>query len=291
MLKSMTGYGKAEISVSDKKITVEIKSLNSKNADINIKIPYLYKDKELEIRQLIHDRLVRGKIDINLFYELHEGIAPGSINTDKAKAYYLQLKQLSSDLNLSGKENFLDIIMRLPDTLKVDKGSADETEWEYIKQTFLAAIEDVDRFRIHEGKSLEADIISHTNNISHLLSEINKFEKSRIELLRKKFLTQIQDLGSNIEVDNSRLEQELIFYVEKLDISEEKSRLQNHLEYFLETLQNEVSVGKKLGFISQEMGREINTLGSKAFDFDIQKLVVQMKDELEKIKEQILNVL
>ena len=291
MIRSMTGFGKAEISVPDKKFTLEIKCLNSKNADINLKVPNVFKEKELEMRQIINDRLQRGKIDVNIYYELREGITPASVNQETVKAYYNQLKQVSNDLDLQEDINLLDVIMRLPDTLKIEKNTSDEYEWETIKKNLLSAIDDLDSFRIQEGKSLEYDLNLRIKNISDRLNSLNSFENVRIDKLREKLLAQILELNKNIEVDKNRFEQELIYYLEKLDFSEEKSRLANHLNYFIETMNNEENPGKKLAFISQEIGREINTLGSKAGDFNIQKLVVEMKDELEKIKEQLLNVL
>ena len=291
MLKSMTGFGRTEITLPDKKITVEIKCLNSKNADITIKMPNIYREKELEIRQLINGNLGRGKIDVTVFYELREGIAPSTINQEVVKAYYYQLKQVSDNLNLPDNFNLLDVIMRLPDTLKNEKSTLQEIEWENVMTALVQALEAVNIFRIQEGEALEKDVQSHIRNISSLLEKIGDLENVRIEKLRAKLMFQIKDITASIEIDKNRFEQELIYYIEKIDISEEKSRLKNHLNYFTETLKIEENTGKKLAFISQEIGREINTLGSKASDFDIQKIVVEMKDELEKIKEQLLNVL
>jgi len=287
----MTGYGKKEILFPDKKLILEIKSLNSKNSDISIKIPYVYREKEMEIRQMIIEKLNRGKIDINFNVELNEGIISASINKEVVKSYYLQFKQLHSDLNLEVSENILDMIMRLPDTINADKTALNENEWTETKNALNLAIHEVDRFRKKEGKAIEEDLKNRINNISDLLTATGSFESQRMITIKGKLTSRLKELQSDIEFDHNRFEQELIYYLDKLDISEEKSRLAHHLEYFTETMRNEEMPGKKLGFIAQEMGREINTFGSKANDFNIQKMVVQMKDELEKIKEQLLNVL
>ena len=291
MIRSMTGFGRAEISAPDKKVNLEIKCLNSKNADINVKMPFIYREKELEIRQIINDTLERGKIDVTIYFELREGVSPTSINQEVVKSYYSQLKNISDELKLSDNVNFLDVILRLPDTLRVEKTTLAITEWEDVKSALYKALSDVEHFRKQEGRSLQADLMMRIDNISAALEEVSAFEDLRIEKIRNKLTGQMQEIENSIKTDKNRLEQEMIYYLEKLDISEEKSRLKNHLVYFIKTLQTEESSGKKLGFISQEIGREINTLGSKASDFDIQKLVVGMKDELEKIKEQLLNIL
>jgi len=290
MIKSMTGYGKAEIVLQDKKVSVEIKSLNSKNNDTNIKLPYAYRGKELEIRQIINERLQRGKIDVNIFYELNAGITPASINKELVKSYFLQLKQINEELGVESHDHLMDIVMRLPDTIKVEKNEFEETEWLKIKDTLMLAMVQVDSFRMQEGKALEKDMLSNVDTIMKGLSEIDKFEDGRIAKIREKINLQLQELKIK-DLDKNRFEQELIYYLEKMDVSEEKVRLTNHCKYFHETIRNEENAGKKLGFILQEMGREINTLGSKASDSEMQKIVVGMKDDLEKIKEQILNIL
>ena len=286
----MTGYGKAEIVLQDKKVSVEIKSLNSKNNDTNIKLPYAYRGKELEIRQIINERLQRGKIDVNIFYELNAGITPASINKELVKSYFLQLKQINEELGVESHDHLMDIVMRLPDTIKVEKNEFEETEWLKIKDTLMLAMVQVDSFRTQEGKALEKDMLSNVDTILKGLSEIDKFEDGRIAKIREKINLQLQELKIK-DLDKNRFEQELIYYLEKMDVSEEKVRLTNHCKYFHETIRNEENAGKKLGFILQEMGREINTLGSKASDSEMQKIVVGMKDDLEKIKEQILNIL
>jgi uncharacterized protein (TIGR00255 family) len=291
MIKSMTGYGKAEIILPDKKVTVEIKSLNSKNNDTYVKLPNAYRNKELELRQIVNEKLQRGKIDVNVYYELNAGIAPAQINKDAVKSYFLQLKEMNKELGIESDESLLSIAMRLPDAVKQERNEFDETEWTKIREILIQAIEQVDEFRKQEGKALEKDILSNVDSISKGLIETGKYENARIGKIREKLNTQLQELKIKEDLDKNRFEQELIYYLEKMDVSEEKVRLASHCKYFHETIQNEENAGKKLGFILQEMGREINTLGSKASDSDMQKIVVNMKDDLEKIKEQILNIL
>jgi uncharacterized protein (TIGR00255 family) len=291
MIRSMTGYGKAEITLPDKKVTIEIKSLNSKNNDTYIKLPNAYRSKELELRQIINEKLQRGKIDANIFYELNAGISPATINKELVKSYYLQLKEINKELGVESDENLLSVVMRLPDTIKLEKNEFEETEWLKIKEVVNLAIAQVDAFRVQEGKVLEKDMLVNVENILKGLADVGKYEDARIGKIREKLNSQLQELKIREEVDKNRFEQELIYYLEKMDVSEEKVRLANHCRYFHETIRNEENAGKKLGFILQEMGREINTLGSKAGDSDMQKIVVNMKDDLEKIKEQILNIL
>ncbi len=287
----MTGYGKAEIILPDKKVSIEIKSLNSKNNDTNVKLPYAYRGKELELRQIISEKLQRGKIDVNVYYELNAGITPASINKELVKSYFQQLRDINTELGVQSDENLLEIVMRLPDTVKVEKNEFEESEWLKIKDVLLLAIEQVDGFRIQEGKALEKDILSNVDSILKGLGETAIYENSRIGRIREKLDSQLKELKIKEDMDHNRFEQELIYYLEKMDVSEEKVRLANHCKYFHETLHNDDNAGKKLGFILQEMGREINTLGSKANDSDMQKIVVGMKDDLERIKEQILNIL
>jgi uncharacterized protein (TIGR00255 family) len=291
MIKSMTGYGKAEIVLPDKKVTIEIKSLNSKNNDTYVKLPNAYRSKELELRQIINEKLQRGKIDVNVYYELNAGFTPAAINKDLVKSYFNQLKEINSELGIESDENLLSIVMRMPDTVKQERNEFDETEWVKIKETVFSAIAQVDVFRLQEGKALEKDIICNVNSISKGLAETGNYENARIGKIREKLDSQLQELKIKDGLDKNRFEQELIYYLEKMDVSEEKVRLANHCKYFHETMENEENAGKKLGFILQEMGREINTLGSKASDSEMQKIVVGMKDDLEKIKEQILNIL
>jgi len=291
MIRSMTGYGKAEIILPDKKVSIEIKSLNSKNNDTFVKLPNAYRSKELEIRQTINEKLQRGKIDVNIFYELNAGVTPVSVNKELVKSYYQQLREIDKELGVASYESLLDVVMRLPDTIKAEKNEFEEAEWLKIKEILLLAIAQLDSFRVQEGKALEKEMLVNVDNIVKGLGEIGSYEKARMGKIREKLNFQLQELKITEDIDKNRFEQELIYYLEKMDISEEKARLANHCSYFRETIQNEENAGKKLGFILQEMGREINTLGSKAGDFDMQKIVVNMKDELEKIKEQILNIL
>ena len=287
----MTGYGKAEALLPDKKLTVEIRSLNSKQMDINTRLPSLYKEKELEIRQLISSTLERGKVECSFFYELSTESSSGSINEQVVKSYYEQLNRISGELGLKASLELLSIAMRMPDVIRNDRTELGEEEWKLVKESLEQALVQVDGFRIQEGESLEKDLRERLAAITARLSDIEQLEGDRISRIRERIGNNLSEFVGKEGIDENRFEQELIFYMEKLDISEEKVRLANHCSYFLETLENQGPVGKKLGFISQEMGREINTLGSKANHVDIQRLVVEMKDELERIKEQILNIL
>lgn len=289
MIKSMTGFGKAEFEVNNKKITIEIKSLNSKQIDINTRTPVLYREKDIEIRKILSEKLVRGKVDFNIYVESLGEESNSKINEPILKGYYEHLKEISEKLGLPYDHTTLQAVMRLPDVVKTEYETLDEQEWKTIYANIVSALEDIDSFRAQEGKALEADIIGNVKSIHDLLKQIEPFEKQRIEALKTRMSDNLESLKQN--VDENRFEQELIFYLEKLDINEEKVRLANHCEYFYETAELPVSSGKKLGFISQEIGREINTIGSKANESNIQRLVVQMKDHLERVKEQLLNVL
>ena len=291
MIKSMTGFGKAEFEVNNKKITIEIKSLNSKQIDINTRTPALYREKDIIIRKAIAEKLVRGKVDFNIYVENLGDETNSKINESILKGYYNQLNEISKDLGLAVDHSTLQAAMRLPDVVKTEYETLDETEWETIYTNILAALDDINDFRAKEGKALEIDISGNVENISKLLKQVEPFEKQRIEALKVRLTDNLEALKMNGSVDENRFEQELIFYLEKLDINEEKVRLANHCEYFFETAKQNGSSGKKLGFISQEIGREINTIGSKANETNIQRIVVQMKDHLERVKEQLLNVL
>lgn len=291
MIHSMTGYGKAICELPNKKISIEIKSLNSKQLDLNTRLPNLYREKDIEIRSLLGNKLKRGKIDLSFYVEAATSDKITKINSGVIKEYYSNLKEVASDLNLEDTTDFLRVIMPLPDTVKVELAELDESEWKSIHATLCEAIDNIINFRKREGEALEADIRYRIEQIGKLLQEVPNYEGQRIERIKSRIRENLEEIAQKTKVDENRFEQELIFYIEKLDVTEEKVRLSNHLEYFLETMDGEESSGKKLGFISQEIGREINTLGSKANDADIQKLVIRMKDELEKIKEQILNVL
>jgi uncharacterized protein (TIGR00255 family) len=287
----MTGYGKAECELSSKKITVEIKSLNSKQLDINSRFPSTYREKDLEVRRIISERLTRGKVDFNLYCEQLGGSSNAAINKQVVMDYYRQMGDIYSDLGLEMRERALQTIMRLPDAVKIDHEELDETEWAIILKSIHDTIDQVQSFRVQEGLALETDIISHIDRIIELKNQVDRYEEERIVRVKTRLSDAFADFSGNAQVDPNRFEQELIFYLEKLDINEEKVRLENHCKYFIETLKDDNETGKKLGFIAQEIGREINTLGSKANHSEIQKLVIQMKDELEKIKEQSLNIL
>jgi len=287
----MTGYGKAECLLPDKKLTIEIRSLNSKQMDTNARLPSLYREKELEIRQLITAGLERGKVECSFHYEIAENASPGNINEAVVKAYYEQLYKIAGELGLPTSPDLLSTVLRLPDTIRTEKAGIEEEEWLMVKSALEQALEQVQKFRNQEGLSLEKDLRERVGAISEKLGKVARYEASRMEQIKERIGNNLEEFLKKDAVDENRFEQELIYYLEKLDISEEKVRLANHCKYFLETMQEAGPVGKKLGFISQEMGREINTLGSKANQTEIQKLVVEMKDELERIKEQVLNIL
>ncbi|MCA1760411.1 MAG: YicC family protein [Bacteroidales bacterium] len=291
MIKSMTGFGKAEFEVNNKKITLELKALNSKQIDINARIPSVYREKEIEIRKELAEKLVRGKVDITIYVENHGEDSNSKINEPILKSYFESLKKINDELGLSTDQTIMQAILRLPDVVKTEYETLDEEEWQIILLYLGKALEDIDDFRIREGKALETDIIANTENIRELLQQITPFEEQRMETVKKRLTENLEKLNLNGNVDENRFEQELVYYLDKMDMNEEKVRLENHCNYFLETLTHSESSGKKLAFISQEMGREINTLGSKAYEPNIQRLVVQMKDHLERIKEQLLNVL
>lgn len=287
----MTGYGKAECLLPDKKLTIEIRSLNSKQMDTNTRLPSLYKEKELEIRQLITSGLERGKVECSLYYELSENAASGIINEEVVKSYYQQLYKIAGELGLPTSPELLSTVMRMPDTIRTEKAEIKDEEWLLLKDALLRALDQVQEFRNQEGLSLDKDMRQRVKAIAEKLGQVANYEAARMEQIRERIGNNLGEFLKKDAVDENRFEQELIYYIEKLDISEEKVRLANHCNYFLETMEDAGPAGKKLGFISQEMGREINTLGSKANHTEIQKLVVEMKDELERIKEQVLNVL
>jgi uncharacterized protein (TIGR00255 family) len=291
MIKSMTGFGRAEFEINNKKITIEIKSLNSKQNDINTRIPQVYREKEIEIRRQITDKLVRGKIDFVIYFENLGETGNAIINESIVKSYFSTLNRISNELSLPVNEQVLQIIMRLPDSVKVTYETLAEEEWRTLDKHILEALKQVDQFRQQEGKALEADLKTNVETILALKKEIEPFEQPRIENVKNRLAENLESLRLNGSFDNNRFEQELIFYLERLDFNEEKVRLENHCTYFLETLKEADSNGRKLSFIAQEIGREINTIGSKANESNIQRLVVMMKDALERIKEQVLNVL
>lgn len=287
----MTGYGKATCELENKKLTIEVKSLNSKQLDISSRVPGFYREKEIEMRNLMAKKLVRGKIDFSMYAEVSGADNQSVVNADIVKTYYNQLTGVANELGIANNQEMLSIIMRLPDTLKTERPELDEEEWKVVLKSIDEALQDIVVFREQEGKALEKDILERVNNIKQLLDQVDQFEQQRMARVKERLRNNLKELVESDDFDENRFEQELIFYLEKLDITEEKVRLANHCEYFLQTMELNEPIGKKLGFISQEIGREINTLGSKANDSDLQKVVIKMKDELEKIKEQMLNVL
>ncbi|MBP8944989.1 MAG: YicC family protein [Paludibacteraceae bacterium] len=291
MLQSMTGFGKATCEYNNKKIVIEVKSLNSKQLDVSIKIPNLYREKELEIRNEISQKLERGKIDFSLFIENAGKETATQFNQPIIEGYYQQINDLSEYLGINPPNNWFDIFLRLPDSLKTEISELDENEWQAVKKAIQQAFDELKAFRMQEGKAIENVFYNKISNIQQLLNEIAPFEAERIEKIKAKLKEELESISDKVDYDKNRMEQELIYYIEKLDINEEKTRLQNHLNYFIQVLEEEQAQGKKLGFIAQEIGREINTLGAKANHSEIQKIVVKMKDELEQIKEQVLNVL
>lgn len=291
MIKSMTGFGKAEFEVNNKKITIELKALNSKQIDINARIPSVYREKEIELRKVLAEKLVRGKIDLSIYVENHGEESNSKINEPILKSYFDHLKEINAGLGLPTDQTIMQAILRLPDVVKTEHETLDEEEWQVILEHLHKATKDINDFRIREGEALEADIVSNTENIRNLLTQVAPFEAQRINTIKSRLTENLGKLNLNGNVDENRFEQELAYYLDKMDMNEEKVRLENHCIYFIETLSQPEPSGKKLSFISQEMGREINTLGSKAYESNIQRIVVQMKDHLERIKEQLLNVL
>ena len=290
MIHSMTGYGKKTIQLPTKKITLELKSLNSKNLDINVRIPSYYKEKELEVRKLISSSLRRGKIDFSIYIEITADESLTSINSALVKDYMQQLRNIVQSGNRNDVE-LLQMAVRMPDALRTEREELDEKEWATINDGIKEVIQKLINYRKEEGKSMEADFRKSIQNISELLEEVKDLDKERVSQIRKRLESTIEEIKNKNQIDRNRFEQEVLYYLEKLDINEEKVRLASHLDYFLKTLNSEESNGKKLGFISQEIGREINTTGAKANFAPMQKVVIQMKNELEQIKEQVLNVL
>lgn len=292
MIKSMTGFGKATADYGTKKVIVEVKSLNSKQLDINLRTPSLYKEKDIEIRNMIKNVLERGKVDMFIYFDNAEDEKDVAVNQSVVKQYYNQMLEVASSLGIEiDKGELLQTVMRFPDTMQVKMDELDEEAWNVLKGAIEQALADVDQFRIQEGQVLIADILKRIDLIQSLSAEVPQFEKQRVVTIKQRLQDKMKEWCEIKNIDENRLEQEIIYYLEKLDITEEKVRLANHCKYFIETVEREEAPGRKLGFIAQEIGREINTMGSKANDHDIQKLVVRMKDELEKIKEQSLNVL
>lgn len=292
MIKSMTGFGKAQVEIEGKRIIVEIRTLNSKGFDLStLRLPYDYKEKESEIRNRLSQALQRGKTDFYVNIEKVGVQSAPTINSEVFASYHAQLTSIAQDNAIDmGNESILQTILRLPEIFNAQSHEISEEEWEALENTISLALDEVNSFREQEGKATEADLIQRVNSILTLLMQIKPYEAERIEIIRNRMSDNLEKLGNEISIDSNRFEQEVIYYMERFDLNEEKTRLTNHCNYFIKTLKDEAS-GRKLGFISQEMGREINTIGSKANHAEIQKLVVGMKDELEKIKEQVLNIL
>ena len=292
MILSMTGYGKAVVAYKEKKINVEVKSLNSKSLDLSARIAPLYREKEMEIRRLLAHKLERGKVDFSLWVEKESTVDATPINAALVENYYKQIKAISASTGIPEPEDWFTTLLRLPDvTAKTEVEVLDNEEWEVAQQAINEAIEKLTEFRKQEGAALQKKFTEKIDNIANLLKSIEPFEKSRVPKIREKIIDGLKQIPE-VDYDKNRLEQELIYYIEKLDINEEKQRLTNHLKYFHETMKESGhGIGKKLGFIAQEMGREINTTGSKSNQAEMQNIVVKMKDELEQIKEQVLNAL
>ena len=285
MIHSMTGYGKSVLQLPNKTISIEIKSLNSKSLDLNMRMPSMYRSIELDLRKLIASKLNRGKVDFSLFFESTGEVTPANVNPTVVNKYIEQLEGLVT----GNKMDLLQMAIKMPDAISTEREDIDESEWADIQNGVLNALENLRAYRMEEGNVLELDFTKRISHISNLLEQVLEIDPERITNVRERLHKGVSELKE--KYDENRFEQELVYYIEKFDITEEKVRLQNHLEYFTKTLNSDNSNGKKLGFISQEIGREINTIGSKANFAPMQKLVVQMKDELEKIKEQLLNVL
>lgn len=291
MIRSMTGFGKASADLSEKTIAVEIKSLNSKQFDAYLRLPPLYREKEAELRLLLSAGLERGKIELNISLDANGETMPFAFNKALARQYYEEIQTLGRDLGIDPGQDLIPVLVRLPDVLKAEQPELSPEEWEQVSEAVSEAIRKLNDFRLQEGRALEKDLRDRVQTIEKLLTDVSKYEDQRIGALRERIFKQIEEAVPQGSIDMNRFEQEIVYYLEKLDITEEKVRLAKHCRYFLDTMEEDGNNGKKLGFISQEMGREINTLGSKANDADMQKIVVLMKDELEKIKEQLFNIL
>ena len=290
MIQSMTGFGKVTTELPSKKVTVEIKALNSKQLDLSTRIPSIYKEKEMQIRTLLLQTLERGKVEFNIFIEYIGKDTPTQINFSAVENYYTQIKNIAEKLDITLPADWFQTLLRMPDVIKTEVQEVDESEWEVVEKAIQESIQHLCDFRIQEGAMLRKLFEQKIANIARLLSEVELYEKERIEKVKNRIMDNLEKIAGQ-DYDKNRFEQEMIYYIEKLDINEEKNRLDNHLKYFISTMDSGHGQGKKLGFIAQEIGREINTLGSKSNHAEMQKIVVQMKDELEQIKEQVLNVL
>ena len=289
MIQSMTGYGKAELNLTNANFTIEVRSLNSKQIDANVKMSSIYRDKEIGLRKLLSEKLQRGKIELSIWRESSDSSAKYTLNTELIKEYFSQIQQVSSSLSINSS-NIMPSLLKMPEVLVKGEEKAEDNEWEEIAKGIDIAIGNILQFRLDEGEKLETDITERINKLSTLLIDISPFAKGRIEKVKKSLADKLAEIDTK-NIDENRFEQELIYYLEKQDITEEQVRLDAHLSYFINTMNTDAPNGKKLGFIGQEIGREINTIGSKSSDAEMQKIVVDMKDELEKIKEQLLNIL
>jgi uncharacterized protein (TIGR00255 family) len=289
MIQSMTGYGKAELNLTNANFTIEVRSLNSKQIDANVKMSSIYRDKEIGLRKLLSEKLQRGKIELSIWRESSDSSAKYTLNTELIKEYFSQIKEVTSSLSINSSD-IMPSLLKMPEVLVKGEEKAEDNEWEEIAKGIDIAIGNILKFRLDEGEKLETDITARINKLSTLLIDISPFAKGRIEKVKKSLADKLAEIDTK-NIDENRFEQELIYYLEKQDITEEQVRLDVHLSYFIETMKADAPNGKKLGFIGQEIGREINTIGSKSSDAEMQKIVVQMKDELEKIKEQLLNIL
>ena len=285
----MTGYGKAELNLTNANFTIEVRSLNSKQIDANVKMSSIYRDKEIGLRKLLSEKLQRGKIELSIWRESSESSAKYTLNKELIKEYFSQILEVTSSLSIKSSD-IMPSLLKMPEVLVKGEEKPEDNEWEEIAKGIDIAIGNILKFRLDEGEKLEADISARINKLSTLLLDIAPFAKLRIEKVKKSLADKLAEIDTK-NIDENRFEQELIYYLEKQDITEEQVRLDAHLSYFIETMKSDTPNGKKLGFIGQEIGREINTIGSKSSDAEMQKIVVQMKDELEKIKEQLLNIL
>lgn len=290
MIQSMTGFGKVTSEFPSKKVTVEIKALNGKQLDLSTRIPSVYREKEMLLRNMLLQDLERGKIEFNIYIEYVGKDIPTQINATAVESYYNQIKAIAERLQIALPSDWFQTLLRMPDVVKTEVQEIDEAEWQVVEEAVKEAVCHLRNFRIQEGTMLQKFFEMKVGNIGRLLSEVEVYEKERIEKVKTRIMDNLEKVAGQ-DYDKNRFEQEMIYYIEKLDVNEEKNRLANHLKYFIFTMENGHGQGKKLGFIAQEMGREINTLGSKSNHAEMQKIVIQMKDELEQIKEQVLNVL
>ena len=292
MIQSMTGFGKVTAELPSRKVTVEIKALNSKQLDLSTRIPAIYREKEMAVRSLLMQALERGKVEFSIYIESIGKDSSAQINQEAVAGYYAQLKEISEKIGIEKPNSWAEMqqVLRFPDVIRTEVVEADEAEWSVVENAVNQAIKQLQEFRIQEGAMLQKLFGQKIENIAQLLKDVEPYENERISKIKARICDNLEKVAAQ-DYDKNRFEQEMIYYIEKLDVSEEKSRLDNHLKYFLETMNNGHGQGKKLGFIAQEMGREINTLGSKSNHAEMQKIVVRMKDELEQIKEQVLNVL